>query len=141
MALGFQTLLNPGDASGVFRIQFAAGAQRAPIRHDAGAAGAGSFGGCIRRDPRKNPCGNRATDGHVVLGREKRANLIDRNQLSFGRLRMISSTSVGDGITIVPAPQRLLILPSILPTFGKPLLSANFSFHDFFEGIEELFAG
>src|SRR5437660_8846256 len=79
----------------------------------------------------------------VTLCLEARRARISLMVISFplGTLRMISSTSVGDGITIVPAPQRLVILPSILPTFGKPLLSANFSFHDFFEGIEEVFVG
>src|SRR5213595_3887011 len=79
----------------------------------------------------------------VTLCLEARSARISLIVISFplGTLRMISSTSVGAGETIVPAPQRLVILPSILPTFGKPLLSANFSFHDFFEGIEELFAG
>jgi len=34
--------------------------------------------------------------------------------------------------TMVPEPQRVIILPSILPVFGRPLLSASFSRHDFF---------
>ena len=34
-------------------------------------------------------------------------------------------------MTIVPVPQRLVILPVILPTLGSPLLSASFSRHDF----------
>src|SRR5882762_5052730 len=54
----------------------------------------------------------------------------------FGTLRMISSTSLGAGITIVPTPQRDIILPSIFPSFGNPLLSDNFSFQDFFARIE-----
>ena len=34
-------------------------------------------------------------------------------------------------MTIVPMPQRLVILPVILATLGSPLLSASFSRHDF----------
>src|SRR5688572_10433129 len=51
--------------------------------------------------------------------------------LPFGTLRMISSTSIGAGMTIVPVPQRVVIFPSILPTLGNPLLSASFSRQDF----------
>src|SRR5438552_4740412 len=50
----------------------------------------------------------------------------------FGTRRMSSSTSIGAGTTIVPVPQRVVILPSIFPVFGRPLLSASFSRHDFF---------
>src|SRR5678815_1294015 len=49
---------------------------------------------------------------------------------------MISSTSRGAGMTIVPVPQRLLIFPSIFPILGKPLLSASFSFQVFFVGMK-----
>src|ERR1051325_11134229 len=42
-----------------------------------------------------------------------------------------ASTSSGAGMTIVPSPQRLLILPTTSPTLGNPLLSVNFSRHDF----------
>ena len=41
------------------------------------------------------------------------------------------ATSIGAGTTIVPVPQRVVILPATLPTFGRPLLSANFSCHVF----------
>src|SRR5256885_15845936 len=50
----------------------------------------------------------------------------------FGTRRMSSSTCLGAGTTMVPVPQRVVILPSIFPVFGKPLLSASFSRHDFF---------
>src|SRR5215469_34673 len=42
-----------------------------------------------------------------------------------------ASTSSGAGTTIVPSPQRRLILPVTWLTCGKPLLSASFSRHDF----------
>jgi hypothetical protein len=41
------------------------------------------------------------------------------------------STSRGAGMTIVPVPQRLVIFPSILPIFGRPLASESFSLQDF----------
>src|SRR6266567_4561732 len=50
----------------------------------------------------------------------------------FGTVFISSSTSTGAGMTIVPSPQRLLILPETSPTFGNPLLSTSFSRHDFF---------
>src|SRR5690349_11254503 len=49
----------------------------------------------------------------------------------FGTCFINESTSVGAGITIVPSPHRLLILPLISPTLGSPLLSASFSRQDF----------
>src|SRR5438094_2422847 len=48
-----------------------------------------------------------------------------------GTFFMRASTSFGAGMTIVPVPQRLVILPVILATLGSPLLSASFSRHDF----------
>jgi hypothetical protein len=45
----------------------------------------------------------------------------------LGTLFIISSTSIGAGITTVPVPHLLLILPVIVSTFGRPLLSCNFS--------------
>jgi hypothetical protein len=51
--------------------------------------------------------------------------------LPWGMRFMIASTSSGAGMTIVPRPQRVVILPSTRPIFGKPLLSASFSRHDF----------
>src|SRR5689334_16922312 len=44
---------------------------------------------------------------------------------------MIASTSIGAGMTILPVPQRLDILPVTGPTLGRPLLSASFSRQDF----------
>jgi hypothetical protein len=49
-----------------------------------------------------------------------------------GTFFMIASTSTGAGITIVPSPQRRVILPSTRPIFGRPLLSASLSRQDFF---------
>src|SRR5256885_17252966 len=79
----------------------------------------------------------------VTLCLEARSARISLMVMSFplGTFCMSASTSVGAGITIVPVPQRAVILPSILPTFGNPLLLANFSFHVFFGRIEEFFAG
>ena len=50
----------------------------------------------------------------------------------LGTRRINSSTSSGEGITNVPNPQRLLLVESILQTFGNPLLSASFSRQVFF---------
>src|SRR5262245_11675581 len=43
----------------------------------------------------------------------------------FGTVFMIASTCFGAGMTIVPVPQRRVMLPMTLPTFGKSLLSAS----------------
>ena len=51
--------------------------------------------------------------------------------LPLGTLRITSSTSRGAGMTIVPVPQRGRHFPAIGPTFGRSLLSASFSCHDF----------
>src|SRR5688500_15242005 len=50
--------------------------------------------------------------------------------LPFGTRRMMASTSIGAGMAIVPVPQRVVILPMILPTFGRSLLSLSFSRQD-----------
>src|SRR5438132_14256566 len=55
--------------------------------------------------------------------------------LPRGTRAITASTSTGAGMTIVPLPQRVDILPSILPTLGRPLLSASFWRHDFREGM------
>src|SRR5688572_9519442 len=47
--------------------------------------------------------------------------------LPLGTLSMSSLTSMGAGTTKVPVPQRVLSLPSILPTLGRSLLSRSFS--------------
>ncbi len=52
-----------------------------------------------------------------------------------GTFFIISSTSTGAGMTTVPVPHLLLILSVILSTFGRSLLSANFSVQLFFAGI------
>ena len=44
---------------------------------------------------------------------------------------IISLTSIGAGITMVPVPHLVLILSVIGSTLGNSLLSANFSRHDF----------
>src|SRR5215472_11527137 len=49
----------------------------------------------------------------------------------FGTCFINASTSSGAGMTIVPSPQRQLILPVTRLTRGKPLSSASFSRHDF----------
>ena len=51
---------------------------------------------------------------------------------------MTASTSRGAGTTIVPLPQRLIILPITRPILGSPLLSASFSCQDFFFAIDLL---
>src|SRR5262249_23126948 len=44
-----------------------------------------------------------------------------------GTFRMMASTSRGAGMAHVPFPQRFDILPEILTTLGRSLLSASFS--------------
>jgi hypothetical protein len=56
--------------------------------------------------------------------------------LPFGTFLINWSTSIGAGITTVPVPNFLLILPLISSTFGYPLLSFSFYFHvGLFAGI------
>src|SRR5262245_35472097 len=44
-----------------------------------------------------------------------------------GTCRIRALTSAGAGMAQVPVPQRVLILPVIWTTFGRPLLNASFS--------------
>src|SRR5437764_1302756 len=46
-----------------------------------------------------------------------------------GTCRISASISAGAGMAQVPVPQRVLILPLIATTFGRPLLKASFSRH------------
>src|SRR5208282_1926778 len=50
----------------------------------------------------------------------------------LGTCFISASTSRGAGMTNVPVPQRLVILPVTLQTFGRPSSSASFSRQDFF---------
>src|SRR5258705_13983944 len=49
----------------------------------------------------------------------------------LGNCFIKASTSRGAGMTIVPVPQRCLILPQTSPVLGNPLLVSSFSRQDF----------
>src|SRR5262245_32450405 len=73
--------------------------------------------------------------GQAMVAPCRRASVLRNSSIvvSFplGTRRMRASTSRGAGITNVPVPQRWLIPGSIVLTFGRPLLSVNFSCQDF----------
>src|SRR5436190_4441024 len=69
--------------------------------------------------------------GHAMFtscffARAARSSAIVTN-FPFGTRFINSSTSSGLGITIVPVPQRVLILPSTRPIFGKSFAPQSFS--------------
>src|SRR5581483_8012436 len=82
MSFGAQLFGDAVDSAGIFRVDFAAGLERAPERRDAfGAVGPG-FGRGMRGDPRKDAGRDRATEVRVVLFCEGGAEFVDGDDAS-----------------------------------------------------------
>ena len=136
MSFVFKTGFDVVDAARVFGIEFTAELERAPVGRDSFTAFFFGFIGAIQ------------VNMPVVIGQAKSAPCLlvriwrTTSIVSIRPLRtvfMISSTSTGAAITIVPVPQRLLIFPVTGATVGYPLLSRSFSCQMFFRrGMEQL---